>query len=298
MSAKSSGHELAIGIAAQTAAIVTVCLGASLAKQLFPLVGAAGTTALRVAFSALILAAVWRPWRMRLGRSDLGRVALYGAMIGAMNLQFYLAIERIPLGLAIAVQFSGPLALALVSSRRAADLVWVALAAVGVVMLLPIGIGVSDLDPLGVGFALGAGAVWAFYIVCGKRVGHLHGGRTVALGMVFAAMIALPVGVATAGTALLDPKILLFGALVAVVSSALPYSLEMEALKRIPRNVFGVFLSLEPAVGALAGLLILNERLSLSEGFAIGCVVAASVGVALGAARAARVRALAESTPA
>lgn len=286
------------GVAALSAAIVALCVGTSLAKSLFPVVGAPGTTTLRVVFSALILCLIWRPWRSRWTRADIGGVALYGAMIGGMNLMFYLAIERIPLGLAIAIQFAGPLTLALVSSRRAIDFLWVALAALGIVLLLPLGVGASDLDPLGVAFALCAGAIWALYIVCGQRVGHLHGGRTVALGMCFAVLVALPVGVATAGTALLDPKILLFGVCVAAVSSALPYSLEMAALKRLPRNVFGVFLSVEPAVGALAGLFILGERLSPGEWFAIGCVVTASAGVALGAARAARLKATAQPTPA
>lgn len=275
-----------VGMGALFGSIVALCVGTSFAKQLFPVVGAEGATALRVAFSAIALCAIWRPWRAKLSRKDLGAVALYGVTIGTMNLLFYKSLETIPLGLAIAIEFSGPLAVALASSRRVVDLLWVALAALGLGLLLPVADVSSNLDPLGVAYAIGAALCWMGYIVFGQRVGHLHGGRTVALGMTFAALVATPAGVMTAGAAMLDPAILAFGAVVALVSSALPYSLEMVALKRLPRHAFGVFLSLEPAVGALAGLTLLGERLSVIEWLAITLVVAASAGVAISTHRA------------
>lgn len=275
-----------VGMAALFGSIVALCVGTSYAKQLFPSVGAEGATALRVAFSAIALCAIWRPWRARLSRRDLRAVALYGATIGTMNLLFYKSIETIPLGLAIAIEFSGPLAVALASSRRAVDFLWVALAALGLGLLLPVSDVSSNLDPAGVGYAIAAAICWAGYIFFGKRVGHLHGGRTVALGMTFAAVVAVPAGAVGAGTALLAPAVLVFGAGVALVSSALPYSLEMVALKRLPPHAFGVFLSLEPAVGALAGLGLLGERLSAIEWLAITLVVAASAGVAVSTHRA------------
>lgn len=267
--------------AALFAAIVTLCVGTSFAKQLFPLVGAQGTTAYRVGFSALLLLAVWRPWRHPLSRADLTAVALYGAVMGLMNLSFYMALRTIPLGLAIAIEFTGPLALALIHSRRLIHFVWIGLAAAGLLLLLPLKPGAGALDPVGVGFAATAAVLWALYIVLGKRTGHMHAGRTVALGMSTAALIVAPIGLASAGAELFHPRVLMLGLVVAVLSSAIPYSLEMVALKGIPKRSFGVMLSAEPAVGALAGLLMLGERLAPLQWLAIGCIIAASAGTIL-----------------
>jgi len=267
--------------AALFAAIVTLCVGTSFAKQLFPLVGAQGTTAYRVGFSALLLLAVWRPWRHPLSRADLTAVALYGAVMGLMNLSFYMALRTIPLGLAIAIEFTGPLALALIHSRKLIHFVWIGLAALGLLLLLPLKPGAGALDPVGVGFAATAAVLWALYIVLGKRTGHMHAGRTVALGMSTAALIVAPIGLATAGADLFHPRVLMLGLVVAVLSSAIPYSLEMVALKGIPKRSFGVMLSAEPAVGALAGLLMLGERLAPLQWLAIGCIIAASAGTIL-----------------
>ncbi|WP_051091350.1 DMT family transporter [Methylopila sp. M107] len=272
-------------IAAVVGSIVSLCVGTSFAKSLFDSVGAAGVTALRVSISALILCAVWRPWRGRWAPKDLAAVALFGVVLGAMNLMFYMALRTVPLGVTIAIEFSGPLAVALASSRKAADFVWIALAVAGLGLLLPLGHGAAALDPTGVMFALGAAVCWALYIVLGGRLGHLHGGRTIALGMSVAALVALPFGIAQAGAGLVAPEILGFAAVVAVASSVIPYSLEIYALPRLPRQTFGVLLSLEPAVGSLAGLVILGEKLSLVEWAAIGAIVTASVGAALGASR-------------
>lgn len=267
--------------AALLAAIVTLCVGTSFAKTLFPLVGAQGVSAYRVGFSALILLAIWRPWRHPLSRADLRTVAMYGAVMGTMNLCFYMSIRTIPLGLAIAIEFMGPLVLAVAHSRRLIHFVWIGLAVLGLGLLLPINPGAKPLDPIGVAYACAAAVMWALYIILGKRTAHLHAGRSVALGMTTAALIVAPIGVASAGATLFDPKIAAFGLLVAVLSSAIPYSLEMIALRGIPKRSFGVLLSLEPAVGALAALAILHERLALTQWLAIAAIVAASVGTIL-----------------
>lgn len=261
--------------------MVSLAIGTSYAKQLFPIVGAEGASALRVGLSALVLVAIWRPWRFRLSRANLGRVLLYGLVLGLMNLSFYMSLRTIPLGLAIAIEFSGPLVLALIHARRLIHFVWIACAVAGLGMLLPIWSGTHALDPVGVAFAAAAGVFWALYIVFGKRLSHMHAGQSVALGMSTAALIILPFGVATAGTGLLIPSVLIVGLCVALASSALPYSLEMIALRHIPKRTFGVLLSGEPAVGAMAGLILLHEQLSSLQWLAIACIIVASVGAIL-----------------
>ncbi|MDR7116715.1 DMT family transporter [Caulobacter sp. BE254] len=259
-------------------AMVSLSVGTSFAKALFPLVGAQGTSAYRVGFSALVLCLVWRPWRMAMDRKDLVAVVTYGAVMGAMNLCFYMALRTIPMGVAIAIEFTGPLSLALVHARRPVHFAWIGLAAAGLGLLLPLGDASLNLDPVGVAYAATAAVFWALYIVAGQRTGHLHGGRSVALGMATAAAVVAPFGVAAAGAALLNPYALGLGLVVAVVSSAIPYSLEMVAMRAISRRSFGVMLSLEPAVGALAGLVVLGEHLVARQWLAIALVIAASVG--------------------
>ena len=266
--------------------VTALGVGTSWAKQaLFPVVGAQGTTAVRVGLSALLMLMLWRPWRWRLSRADAQAVVLYGAALGAMNLMFYLSLQTLPFGLAVAIEFAGPLAVAIWSSRRAVDFVWVALAIVGLALLLPLGLSGSTLDPLGVLYAVGAAVFWALYIVCGKRAGHLHAGQSVSLGLLVAALVVVPVGVAHAGAALLSPSVLLVGVAVAAISSALPISLEMMALKRLPKEAFGIMISMEPAVAALLALALLGERLDTVQWLAIGCIVAASMGSAATARR-------------
>ena len=200
--------------------VTALGVGTSWAKQaLFPVVGAQGTTAVRVGLSALLMLMLWRPWRWRLSRADAQAVALYGAALGAMNLMFYLSLQTLPFGLAVAIEFAGPLTVAIWSSRRAVDFVWVALAIVGLALLLPLGLSGSTLDPLGVLYAVGAAVFWALYIVFGKRAGHLHAGQSVSLGLMVAALVVVPVGVAHAGAALLSPSVLLVGVAVAAISS-------------------------------------------------------------------------------
>ena len=259
-------------------AMVSLCAGTSFAKTLFPMVGAAGTSAYRAGFSALILCLIWRPWRFPLARKDLIAVVAYGAVMGAMNLCFYMSLRTIPLGLAIAIEFTGPLSLAMIHARKPIHFVWIALAVAGLALLLPLGDTSLNLDPVGVAFAAAAAVFWALYIVTGQRTGHLHGGRSVALGMTTAAVVIAPFGLAAGGAALLNPVAIGLGLVVAVVSSAIPYSLEMVALRGISKRSFGVMLSLEPAVGALAGLLLLGEDLAPRQWLAIAFVIAASVG--------------------
>lgn len=277
----TSRHERLIPVLAILGAVTALAIGTSWAKHtLFPLVGAEGTTALRIGFSALLVALLWRPWRRPLRPADAKAVVLYGTALGAMNLLFYLSLPTLPFGLAVAIEFSGPLAVALLASRRLVDFVWIALAVLGLGMLLPLGFNRSALDPVGVAYALGAAVMWALYIVFGKRLAHLHAGHSVSLGLIVASLVALPVGVASAGSALLSPMVLVVGAAVALISSAVPISLEMMALKRLPKSTFGVMVSLEPAMAALLAIFLLGERLEPGQWLAIACIVAASMGSA------------------
>lgn len=265
--------------------VTALGIGTSFAKQLFPQVGSLGTTALRVGFSALLLLALWRPWRWPLSRVDAVSILRYGVALGFMNLLFYMSLRTIPFGVAVAIEFSGPLAVAMVSSRKPIDFVWLALAVLGLGLLLPLGHDVASLDLEGVLYALAAAVCWGAYIVFGKRVSHLHAGHSVALGLSVAAITVVPFGVWHAGSALLTPQILLFGLGVAAVSSAVPISLEMVALKRLPQETFGIMTSMEPAVAALLGLLMLDEHLSGLQWLAIACTMLAAAGSSVTAHR-------------
>jgi inner membrane transporter RhtA len=267
-------------IALLLVAMVSIQSGAALAKHLFPAVGASGATALRLALATLLLVAVFRPWRMRVERHQWPALLAYGVSLGLMNLMFYQALETVPLGIAIALEFTGPLAVALFGSRHLRDVVWVALAVLGLVLLVPEQ-GTQALDPVGVAYALGAGACWALYIVFGQKAGSDHGPQTVALGSCIAAAVAVPFGVVHAGTALLSPALLPIAFGVALLSTALPYSLEMVALTKLPTRTFGMLMSLEPAIGALCGLLFLHERLSVLQWLAIAAIIVASGGAAM-----------------
>jgi inner membrane transporter RhtA len=275
----------ALPLLAVLGSVTALGIGTSFAKQLFPVVGSLGTTALRVGFSALILLAIWRPWRWPLSRTDAASIVRYGIAVGLMNLLFYMSLRTIPFGLAVAIEFSGPLTVAMWSSRKRIDFVWLTLAVAGLALLLPLGEGAEALDPEGVAYALAAAVFWGAYIVYGKRVGHLHSGHSVALGLSVAAIVVVPFGVWQAGTALLDPGILLFGLGVAAVSSALPISLEMVALKRLPKEAFGIMISMEPAVAALLGLALLGEHLTVLQWVAIVCTMLAAAGSSVTAQR-------------
>lgn len=261
--------------------MVSLSAGTSFAKTLYPMVGPAGTAGLRVGLSAIVLLAVFRPWRSAFTTGDLRALAVYGVVMGLMNLSFYMALNTIPLGVALAIEFMGPLSVALFNSRRLIHFVWIGLAVLGLVLLLPLDGNVSGLDPVGCAYAAAAAVFWAGYIVFGKRVSHLPSGSTVAIGMTFAAMTVVPFGVAGAGMSLLDPRILALGLVVALVSSALPYTLDMVALRHIPKRTFGVAVSGDPAIGALAGLFVLGEHLTTQQWLAIAAIIAASVGAVL-----------------
>ncbi len=258
--------------------MISLALGTSFAKTLFPLIGAQGTSAYRVGLSAVVLLAIWRPWRFRFAANDLRAIVLYGGAIGAMNLLFYMSLKTIPLGLALAIEFSGPLSLALIHSRRLVHFLWIGLAVVGLVLLLPIGGGGHTLDMGGMLLAGAAGVFWALYIIFGKRLSHIPAGQSVAMGMTMAAVVVVPFGVAEAGLSLLQPGVLLSGLAVAVFSSALPYVLDMNALRQIPKRTFGVITSAEPAVGAMAGLFVLHEYLSGLQWIAVAAIVVAAGG--------------------
>jgi inner membrane transporter RhtA len=269
-------------VAALVGSMASLCTGASFAKQLFVQVGAAGTTLLRVGFAALLLLAFWRPWRVRWQAAQVRAIVLFGLVLGSMNLCFYLSLRTIPLGVAVALELSGPLAVAVATSRRRRDLVWIGCAVAGIALLLPLSPFAAPLDPTGVALALGAAAFWAAYILVGQRAAREHPGPALAWAMSIAMLLALPFGTAAAGASLLQPAMLLSGLALAALSSALPYSLEMYALRRLPSPTFGVLLSLEPVMGALAGLVFLHERLHAVQWLAIACVIVASAGMAWG----------------
>ena len=265
-------------------AMTTIQSGASLAKQLFPIVGPGGTIALRVGLSALILVLIFRPWRLTLSLTQWRSMFIYGTSLGGMQLMFYFAIERIPLGIGVALEFSGPLLIALLSSKRKRDFIWVTLAILGIIFLLPDLTGVDALDPIGVMLALAAGGCWALYIWFGQRAGSVgSGGATVAIGMSIAALFAFPIGVSLAEASIWNWSILPMALLVAILSSALPYCLEMVALNRLTTQHFSVMMSLEPAIAALAGLLILHEQLNVNQWLAITMIITASMGSTLSA---------------
>lgn len=266
------------GVPLVLVAITSLQFGAALAGTIFDETGPAGTALLRALFAALILVAIWRPRPSAYSASDLRLVALFGVVLGAMNLCIYESFSRIPLGVAVTIEFAGPLGIAVALSRRRLDLACAALAALGIVLLADPGSG--SVDALGVVFALIAAACWAVYILVAQAAGRVFtGGRGVALAMSVAVLVPLIPGIAGAGSELLKPQWLAIGCAVALLSSVLPYSLETEALRRLPANVFGVLMSLEPGVAALAGFAVLGQDLRARDVVAIALVVAASIGV-------------------
>jgi inner membrane transporter RhtA len=257
------------GVALVVAAVTSLQFGAGFAVTLFDELGPAGAAFLRLAIAAAVLLAIWRPSP----RGDLRLAAAFGITLGLMNLCIYEAMDRIPLGIAVTIEFWGPLAVAVAGSRRALDLVWVALAAAGIVLLADPG---GSLDGGGVAFAAAAGGLWAGYILLSARVGAVYpGGSGLAIAMAFGAAVTLPFGL---DGDLFEPELLAAGAAVALASSVIPYSFELEALRRLPARVFGVLMSLEPAVAALAGLVVLGQALGVVEWVAVGLVVVASAG--------------------
>ncbi|QBF26124.1 threonine/homoserine exporter RhtA [Pseudomonas tructae] len=262
-------------------AMASIQSGASLAKSMFPVVGAQGTTTLRLIFASIIMLLLLRPWRAKLSASTLRTVIIYGMALGGMNFLFYMSLRTVPLGIAVALEFTGPLAVALYASRRAVDFLWIGLAVIGLLLLIPIGQTGAGIDLVGAGYALGAGVCWALYILYGQKAGAENGIQTAALGVMIAALFVAPFGIAHAGSALLTPALLPIALGVAILSTALPYSLEMVALTRLPTRTFGTLMSIEPAFGALCGLLFLGEVLSVAQWLAIAAIITASVGATL-----------------
>jgi inner membrane transporter RhtA len=255
--------------------------GAAIAKTLFDDLGPAATAFLRVALAAVLLVVIWRPRLAGHARRDLAVAAAFGLTLSAMNLTFYEAIARIPLGIAVTIEFAGPLAVAIALSRRRLDALWVVLAAAGILLLAR---GGGDVSTEGVLLALLAGVFWATYILLSARAGRVFpGGSGLALAMAVGGIALVPVGVAGGGSELLDPGLLAAGAGVALLASAIPYSLELEALRRLPTQVFGILMSLEPAIAALAGFVILGEGLRGRDVIAILLVATASAGASLSA---------------
>ncbi|WP_224610448.1 EamA family transporter [Mesorhizobium sp. CA7] len=283
--AKPETHVGAMPVLGLLGAILSVQVGAAFAKGLFPVLGSEGTTMLRLAIGALMLAAVLRPWKVLPSRKTLPWLAAYGITVCAMNMLFYAALQRIPLGICVALEFTGPLFVAMLGSRRLLDLVWVALAITGIVLLSPFADARSGLDPLGVVLALAAGACWGLYIIFAQKAGAELGVRTSAYGMAIAAVLALPFGFSAAQPYLADPHIMAGAAVVGLFSSALPFYLEMLVLARMPAKVYGMLVCLEPAGGALTGFLFLHEKLNLLQCAGVAAVIAAAFGTAVAARR-------------
>lgn len=261
-------------------AIISVQFGAAIAKSLFPTIGAAGTASIRIGFSAIILLIAYRPNLRAITPQQWKIVIPYGLCLGAMNLIFYLAIERIPIGLAVTLEFIGPLLLAIIGSRRLIDYCWVLLAGLGIALIAP---WKSDgIDMLGVIFALLASVLWASYIVLGGKISKImNDGAAVSTGMLFAAILILPFGFYENGLANLTPKLFGMGIALALLSSAIPFTLEMKALGQLPPRTFSILMSLEPAAASICAFLFLQERLSFSQILAVLCVIIASAGATL-----------------
>ena len=262
-------------------AMASIQSGASLAKSMFPVVGAQGTTTLRLIFASVIMILLLRPWKAKLTARSLQTVAVYGVALGGMNLLFYMSLQTVPLGIAVALEFTGPLAVAIYASRKAIDFLWIGLAIVGLLLLVPTDAASASIDLMGAGYALAAGVCWALYILFGQKAGADNGVQTAALGVMIAAIFVTPFGVAHAGAALFTPSLIPVALGVAVLSTALPYTLEMIALTRMPARTFGTLMSVEPAIAAMSGLLFLNEYLSVAQWMAISCIILASVGATL-----------------
>ncbi|XKM14223.1 EamA family transporter [Orbaceae bacterium ac157xtp] len=258
--------------------MATVQGSSSLAKYLFPVLGPAGMTAWRLVFSSILLTFIFKPWRKPITKKALLYVALYGIVLGSMNFSFYSSINRIPIGIAVAIELTGPIVVAMFSARKVVDFMWLAIAIVGLSMLLPIHEANADLDPLGIIFALCAGACWAMYIIFGRKAGTLYGSSSVALGSIIASFIAFPLGVWQSGAIMFSVEVLPLALIVALLASAIPYALDMIALPKVPALTFSTLMSLCPVLGALSGFVFLNEKLDVLQWCAMGCIIISSIG--------------------
>ncbi|SOD14826.1 EamA family transporter [Pedobacter xixiisoli] len=262
-------------------AITSVQGGAAIAKGMFPLLGATATVTLRIGLSAIILLLAYRPNFKKITATQWKLVSLYGISLGSMNLTFYLSLSRIPLGLAVTLEFIGPLILAIAASKKATDLIWAVMAAAGIALIAPWS-GESNVDMIGALLSLVAGGFWALYIIMGGKVSKaMDSGAAVSVGMLIASCVVLPFAFADGHLFDVTPKLLAMGLAIALLSSAIPFTLEMNALKHIPAKTFSILMSLEPAAAAICGLFFLHEYLSFNEWAAIALVVGASTGSTL-----------------
>ncbi len=280
-------YPFSFGVIALIASMISLCMGTSFAKSLFSEIGAQGTTFYRLIFSAILLWIIWRPWRFKFTRTYIFPIIFYGVSLGMLNFLFYMALRTIPLGIAIAIEFCGPLGLALFASRKKIDFLWIALVIIGLLFLIPNeSTSATSLDPIGLMYCVAAAIFWAIYIIAGQKMSNIHPGQASTLGITMAALTVMPFAIASIGVeGLWRVELFWVGLVVGILSSALPYSLEMISLRSLDRKTFGVLLSLEPAFGAIAGAIVLHEFLSIQQIIAIICIVSASMGCTLTAKR-------------
>lgn len=269
-----------VGALAVLLSLISQNIGASFAKNLFPMVGPDGVSTLRIGLAACLLIAFRKPWKQGFPSANFKYLIFYGIALGVMNITIYHAFARLPIGIAVALEILGPLTVVLLSSRRKLDYLWLSFSVIGLVLLLPLSTE-SKLDPIGIMFALIAGVCWALYIVFGKQLSATKGSSMVAWGMLVAAILATPLGIIQAGSTLLKPEVLLIGLAVAGLSSALPYSLEMFAMRKLPKQVFGILLSTAPAIAALSAFAVLGEQLTTIQIIAIVLIMLSSGGSTL-----------------
>lgn len=272
--------------------MISVQGSASIAKYLFPVLGPEVMTAWRLTFSSVMLAMIFKPWRKAITKQALRYIILYGLAMGCMNLSFYNAISRIPLGIAVAIELTGPIMVAMFSGRRLADFIWLGIAVVGLGMLLPIHQASSELDPIGIVMALTAGACWACYILFGRKAGAIHGSSSVALGAIIASILLFPIGVWQSGSAMFSISLLPLIFLVSLLASAIPYGLDMVALPRLPAQTFSTLMSLSPVFAAFSGLIVLHEQLTHYQWLAIGLIILSSIGTVLSMSRPTKIKSL------
>lgn len=277
-------YSYSVGALALVGSILSLCIGTSFAKTLFADLGPQGTTSYRLLFSAILLWLLWRPWRFTFSRHYLLPLLYCGVSLGLLNFLFYMALQTIPLGIALAIEFCGPLGLALFSSRRKNDFIWIGLVVLGLFFIIPFEVE-QRLDPIGVMYAILAAIFWGSYIITGQKIRFIHPGQASTLGVTIAALVVLPFALLNPSNALWQPNLFPLGLLVGVLSSAIPYSLEMISLRSLDRKSFGVLLSLEPAFGTIAAAIILQEFLSVQQMVAIACIMMASIGCTLSAQR-------------
>ncbi|MPY25967.1 EamA family transporter [Shewanella sp. YLB-07] len=271
-------NETALSVMAVALAMMSLTAGAALAKSMFSYIDPASVTAIRFIMSAVFLTCVLRAWEVQLTRDNIGTVVVYGSMIAGMNLFFYLAIETIPIGMALAIELVGPLCVSIVYSRKRSDVIWVALVAVGIAILLPTSTSVMNLDATGVLYALVAGAFWGAYVIAGKKAGRQHGQKAPALGLIVASILVFPIGIEKLSFSIIDWNVIMLIALIALLSSVIPLILEMKALRHLPTKTYGVLTSGEPVVGAAVGFFMLGEQLTTLQFLGLATIVIASIG--------------------